>query len=355
MKPRRYIPLALSSLLVAIAALVFFLTGCEGDNFLSQEGLETPGRLPLLRTSTAPPMDDPRDKIWDRAYAGLIDVSDVDPAGSLVAQTIQLKGIISQGRLYLRAQWEDGSYSAHPNPLVHLIEVDSGIPPDPPDTNDFWKRIPSSESDQDRFSVIWDVGNNGTEGSDCYSMCHADDDRSPAGDRMYTTGGGNVDVWHWMAANADPVLLAQDEYWSANGRDLDAPGEAIAQSNFDQADEQPFVTHEDQTAFFGNFLKSTDTVSYETAISWPDSFSVPGYWLDVNSSGSVTDIASYSSYNTSTGEWLVLLSRALNTGHTDDIDLTQVPSGDSILITVAVMNNSGEKHVGSGPFFVIFP
>jgi hypothetical protein len=339
--------------------LVHFSAGCEGEDFLASEDSEISGRVLLLQTASPPPMDDPRDDIWKRAVTGLIELTDVDAtdSASLNSRTLGVKGIVSQGRLYIRAEWVDASYSARANPIVANDTIVENVPPEPPDTLTLWQRAPSSQLDQDRLAIIWDVGNNGAEAANCYTMCHADGDRSPAGDRMYTTGGGNVDVWHWMVAGSDPVLLAQDEYWSANGRDLDAPGVAIAHTNFDQANEAPFFTHEDQTAFSGNFLKSTDTTTFDPDFPWPDNFSVPGYWLDVNASGSITDVASFSSYNTSISslEWLVVMSRAMSTGNGDDIDFTQVQSGDSVMVTVATMNNSGSLHIGSQPFYLIFP
>jgi hypothetical protein len=55
------------------------------------------------------------------------------------------------------------------------------------------------------------------------------------------------------------------------------------------------------------------------------------------------------------GRWMVLMRRALTTGHADDIDIASIASGDSIMVTVAFMDHSDSTHNGSRPFYIVFP
>jgi hypothetical protein len=243
--------------------------------------------------------------------------------------------------------------------FVLTIAVDTITDPD--DTNiiiGFDTTRSNSGYDQDRLAIMWDVGDNGVEGADCASMCHDPSDTTVLGHRMYTTGGGHVDVWHWQAATSDPVLLARDEYWSDQGRESDAVVRDLTISNYDSLNQQPLNMHVNDTTFTGRFLHADEAVAFQPVTAgyeWPDNYRMPGFVIDDNASGSVTDVSSYSRWNQSLGRWEVILSRSLSTGNADDIDFSGIAAGDSVQVTIAVMDNAGRLHSGTIPFYFIFP
>ncbi len=61
---------------------------------------------------------------------------------------------------------------------------------------------------EDKFFILFDAGDNGTEKANCATMCHATD--------MTTTGGGHVDVWNWKSTTTAPARLADDEWMSGD-------------------------------------------------------------------------------------------------------------------------------------------
>lgn len=395
-------------LILAVVAIIPLLTaGCVDPGPISVSNSVVAGRLVVYSSSVEPPMDNPRDDMWDKVPKTAITVGDTaaytDDFGK---GTVYLQAIKTGTRLYLRAEWGDVSHSIYPNGIVQYrdstfdsIFIDDTIL-QTVDTNVSvsWIRRSSTTStftydtsltycdsvdanadtcvhyidtliidtitnvypygDQDRFAVMWDVGDNGDyttggEGVDCRSMCHGRADLSVLGHRMYTTGGGHVDVWQWQAGTADPAFLASDEYWSGAGREKDA-GDSIYTSNYDSEEGQPIFAHKDTTGFTGASLHVEDTVTYRPTMPFPAGYEMPGYVLHDNATGSSADVASFSYYIVGS-RWAIIMSRALNTGHADDIDLSGLAPGDSVLVTIAIMNDADQLHSGSRPFYIVFP
>ena len=343
-----------------------FIIGCEDPGSYGEVEPTVLGRVAVTNSTSAPPADNPRHEIWKTAMTGAIMTSDSafsDNPEDIDSIPIFIKAIKTGSTLYLRAEWGENvevvrrTYSIWPNPIVHRLSVDT--------TGDtvvnVWLRRPSVDTtdtirnDQDRLAVMWDAGDNGAEGADCRSMCHDPANPSPSGNRMYTTGGGHVDVWHWMAATTDPVLLAQDEYWSAYGRGADEGTVSIFEANFDTLASLPRWMNKDTTKPYIPFLHADMTVAFDAARKWYNLDSIAGYVVHDDAAGSVADVASYSMLNLSNRRWMVLMSRKLTTGNPDDRDFASIAPGDSILVTVAFMDNADRVHYGSRPFYVVFP
>lgn len=377
------------AILAALAITLLIITGCEDPGSYGDTKPVIFGRVAVYPSATEPPMDDPRHDIWAETVTGGIVVSDsafvtdTSDSAEIDSMTVLVEAIATDEYLYLKAQWVDRSYNVWHRPAVHSLSVDTNVvPPDtiidslvvpwdtvivPPDTTldtliDSWNRSSVKVSgadttwlEQDRFAIIWDAGINGDEKSDCRSMCHAVGDTSINGDRMFTTGGGLVDVWHWQAAMTDPVLLAQDEYWNADGRNADPDDQAIYSNNYDPVALKPIYTHYDSTRFFKPFLHADDTVTFDPLRVWKNNVDIPAHILHDNASGSVADVKCFSSFNRMNGTWLVLMRRALTTIDPNDIDFDAIASRDSVLVTLAVMNHDGDRHFCSRPFYVVFP
>lgn len=213
----------------------------------------------------------------------------------------------------------------------------------------------NSGADQDRLAIMWDMGNNGTEGANCMTMCHDVGMESTLGQRMYTTGGGTVDVWHWQSALSNPLYLAVDEIWADSGHTADDGSSMIYESNWDEANLRPIYMHQTDTAYHNTYLLSTETASFDTTHNlWPQGYVIPTFVLNEMATGPATDVSSYSWY-TSLNTWYVLMSRKLNTGDPDDVNLSTIATGDSIMTSVAIMNNVEQVHMYiDEPIYFIF-
>lgn len=380
-----------AALAAILAVLLLSVPGCEDPGSYGEVKSIIPGRLVVYKSLTAPSAEDPRDPVWDDIPAYGITVGDPDSGYTHDAgkMRVVMQAVAAGGRLFIRAEWLDASLDSIPGYLVHIrdtaITVDtlpdstivtdtlvtaiwkqqSNFIPDsldirnPDDTSIIEYYVVSNRGfDQDRFVIMWDVGDNGGEGVNCQSMCHAPEDTSVLGHRMYTTGGGHVDVWEWDIATGDPVKKARDQFWSSMGRLPDETLQPIAAGNFDTVLSRPLYVHRDTLGFRGPYLHSGQSRAYtpaEDSIAWPNGFVVPGYVVFDNALGSVADVTSYSSYYTRSLRWLIVLSRQLNAPHPDDIDFAGIQPGDSILATIAIMNNADRLHSGSAPFYVVFP
>jgi len=382
---------------IATGLLSFLFLGCEDPGSYGQVRPIIPDRVVVFNTSDEPPRNSPLDAIWDDVPRYGITVGDPDSAYThdFGKTRVILQAIKSPTRFYLRAEWLDPDMDTMPEHLLRSSQINriDTVEIGPPLVTDtvydyFWLKrtafsadstgidldndsiidyylVDNTGYDQDRFAVMWDAGDNGAERADCASMCHAPGDTSALGDRMYTTGGGHVDVWHWQIATSDPLMKARDEYWSGLGRELDQHVEPLAFKNIDSVLTRPLFVHRDTTAFNGAYLHSTDAREYTSAedtIDWPVGFEVPGFVLndfylpDDPGGGSVADVSSYSMYFKTLGKrWVVLLSRKLQASVVDDIDFTAIAPGDSVMATIAVMNNASQLHSGSAPFYIIFP
>jgi hypothetical protein len=378
---QRTIKICLTATAVFTVALAWF-TGCEDPGSYADIEPVVFNRLLVHGSSTAPPMDNPRDQIWGNALTCLVYASDsafVDPAfvtDSVDSSPVLIKSISSGGYLYLRIEWlETGqgkpTYSVWEKPAFHFLNVNITDDTIFDTTLDLWSRrslkvdtgyisdVPSYYDTtfwrQDRFAVIWDSEENGDEGADCRSMCHDPGNESMNGHRMYTTGGGYADVWQWQAGTADPVHLAQDEYWDVNGRNLDAFTQGITSDNFDTTAQLPINMHQYARNYRSPFLHARDTLPFDETLEWKHGDLISSYVLNDNADGSLADVDCFSSFNVTWGRWMILMRRQLNTGYPDDVDLSTKGAGDSLMISVAYMDRSDSTHHGSRPFYIFFP
>ncbi len=380
----RWLVLAIS--MTAVAA--FF--GCEDPGSYGEIRPVIPDRVVVFNSTAEPPADNPRDSIWDNVARYGITVGDPDSAYTHDHGKFRviLQAIKSPTRLYLRAEWLDPAMDTMPEYLYRVIDSIDTIDPGPPlvtDTFFGWRTRPAFSVskddstgidedgdsipdyyfvdnkgfDQDRFAIMWDLGDNGSEAANCALMCHVPGDTSVLGHRMYTNGGGHVDVWHWQVATSGPLLKARDEYWSGDGRELDQNSGPLATRNTDPVVTKPLFVHRDTTRFNGAYLHSSDAREFtaaEDVLPWPIGFEIPGYVLNDAASGSIADVSSYSMYFKTIGiRYVVLMSRALQASLIDDIDFTTISPGDSVMATIAIMDNADRLHSGSAPFYIVFP
>lgn len=349
-------------------------SGCSDPNSSAVEGKVIYDRVEVMASASEPPEDNPLASNWDAAPTGAITVGDTSLGypGAFGKKTVTVKAIKTPTRLYVRAEWLDAIRDIWPNRIYHKQDTTKDSLGNITDIDSTWIRyktvdtiyVPQTDGttdtiyrwyDQDRLAIFWDMGNNGAEGADCKSMCHVvGSDTSKA-----TTGGGTVDLWQWKAGISDPLYLAEDGYWASDGKHLDQFTEPLASVNYDSIGLRPLYNHPDTTKYGKPFLFLSEAVPFSGTAPWPRGFIMPGYVLNSVASGSIIDVKGYASYVSGSriaARWIVIMSRDLSTGQSDDdINFSTVPAGDSVMVTIAIMDNANRLHSGSKPIYFVFP
>jgi len=287
---------------------------------------------------------------WAGVDSVLVDIGATTAYGinpNLGRQNVILKAVVRDDILYIRAKWHDATANLWAN---YLRDVDSAT------TGNFEQATTTGE---DKFLIIFDGQNNGTERADCASMCHVTS--------HHTTGGGNVDAWKWLSTKTAPGFLAEDEWWDGSGRTLDdiQVNTYVYRENWDGFGHQPEWMHETGSDYQEPYLYLEDVVDYNPLANWEYNSRIPGYGIDStifssatrneSSRWNVTGISEFDSTGASSAwTWTVVFSRALNTGHADDVNLADL---DSVQIAIAATHNDAEatttSHSGAKPLWLI--
>lgn len=294
---------------------VFAMIGCSSDD--DDGGTNPPPTGPprpvAVVKATAPSMTDANDVTWDDVTPEEVTLARSGAAKSpgskaaVVAAAVDVQAIISGTKLYLRFEWDDDSLN---------IFKDVWILNNPSNFN--FTRNPFSEEDQ--LLVLFD-------GLPDEAM----------------------DVWHWRVLTTGAAMLAEGYNYSGATYTRDAGAEEVAKDNYNFGDNsRPKVVHKDGSSFAGNVLYQTDTVAAFTFAGgalWPNGFLVPGWYIDSTVASrtlsgpqaqSRWDTQAVSDYDDTNGRYSLVLSRALNTGYADDLDLSPL---DSVQIKVILIDD----------------
>ena len=307
----------------------FFLliTGC-GDDSTTVEP-EPITSLVSASVTTPPTLDGVgNDAAWNNADAFVINAgASATYANAFGSVEVTTKSVNTSTDVYILVSWTDPSGTENVDKNQWTYGTDG------------WEK----NGNEDRFFMMFDAGDNGTEGANCATMCHV-----PA---MYTTGGGHVDVWHWKAARSAPVGCADDKWWDDQGRGSDSKTIGAYSDNLQTlADSSDVPLYSGPVTADGHFII---VPVGETAESYCTPFDttattgvIPGYILNQNRDGSrFADVAAASSYNN--GVWTIEFKRALDTGNADDVAFV---AGNTYEFSCAVTDNSGGSHSGAGVF-----
>lgn len=346
------------------AAILAALAGCGSDG---DGGGTTPTPVPFTRLVAAhhqnPGLSSVDSPIWDSITAGQIVMgSDTaynagyTGAGSAAAQ---LKALVAGDSLFLRVTWADGSVDNLFGRL-HANDAGSGYVA--------WEGDTSAIYNEDRFYILFDEN-----GSGCKRFCHSA--ANAIGRKYYGSASDEADVWHWKANRtglalftASPVTLGFAEDMHITDTMVASDPQASDNDNlyFDNLNRSnplaPVPRKMDSTgsAFTGPGLVENRYVSYTTLDQhWIDSSItpyvgkyLPGYYMRnlTGANGSRWDVRALADHDGT--NWTVVFCRKLTTSDAGDIDLTSA-TPDSVLVSIAFGNNSGTKHYGYKPFYLI--
>jgi len=290
------------------------------------------GTLVALHISggEAPVIDGILDATWDLAAEKSYPLEDDDGELTLV----RLKAMVdtTNNDFYMLAVWKDADETIRP---------------------DSWFFNPNAFTfgGQDFFCAMFDDGDNGDFGADCYQMCH-DVDGDDIGDEMVNPGPSMIDAWFWQAGITNPLsTLEEISYPADSGRRTDDVQLNAAYIKNDDFTGEPRWKHKDSPNHPTDFLHMADTVSFvfESGLD-----SIPGYALVDPSQflgASKWDVEAKAVYDNLTGAWVLEIRRSMTTGNVDDVQFIR---GQLVNCTVAVASNlnfnNPYPHFGSEEF-----
>ncbi len=268
------------------------------------------------------------DPAWSKATVTSVDTSGVRGASQKTPITVKVQALYSESTVWFRFEWADQTESAG-----RLWEYDGTQ----------WK----SAGNEDRLALYWDMTTIGQfSESGCATLCH--NPRAEAIEKWYMItpdAAARADNWHWKAARTNPTGQADDKYLtgtltdpndveSANKSDAKESGGYVDNKAKDAAAPammldpakkaslgSPFILVSEATNIDISRMKAGDKLPRELLAAFKGSrgdIEAKGVW--------------------SNGRWVVVLRRALNTGHEDDVSF-QV--GKAYPFGLAVFDNAG--------------
>ena len=332
-----------------LGCMIILFAGCGGDNGTDGDG-EKPKPIRLVVDTQAVPSPADVNVGWTSVDSVLVEIGGSSLYGinnNLGKQNVTVKAIKRSDTLFLRVKWHDATaniWGRYLDKSSYGMDWDS-----------------ATYEGEDKFFVLMGTQNTDTMGANCAALCHAT--------THYTASGKTADVWKWMATTTAPGFMAEDEWWTSSGRSLDATAlnTFVYRRNWNSLNQYPYWMHETGVAFDGPFLYLEDTATFNPSLAWDTLTSrLPGYAIDSTIRNSATrgqssrwDVAAISEYDSSGASyseftWTVVFSRALNTGHAEDINLGTL---DSVQVSIAATNDDYAEwniaHSGSKPFWII--
>jgi len=285
--------------------------------------------LTAVKVAAGPTLDGTdTDAAWDAATALTVPVS----GGKIGDVDVTLKAVYDDNNIYMLLKWADSTVSIDKN----LWEYDGSA----------W----SKSGNEDRFSIIWDLGVSGFAEQGCMVTCHADGMRTNA-------DGEFADEWHWKAARSNPMSYSDDKYIDNTYEEGDVEaghhgdgGDSTYKDNQNEAGDGPAYTWAGTPStppgvpaeLASHFLLDSEKAEITTSAAGDK---VPGYLLR-NPSGSRGDVKSYGMW--ANGMWTVEVQRALDTGANatkdgDKVDQVFTPGG-TYHFGLAIMDDTGSNH-----------
>lgn len=306
------IRLALGMALLALMAVIFAACGGEEEGVLSVPKVD---RAPAGGTDSLW-KDKARSMTFTNVGAAKFEGGEVD---------VTMQGLRTDTEIFLKFVWND----AEPSMVKGTWEFDG----------ESWSALPGNE---DRLAVLWQIDridNFATKG--CTVACHSD--AAETGDWYFAADSGKGDIWHWKSYRTDPLNFADDGFLtagtdeSASGHHKDEGGGGDTRNRNEAEDGPSHMPNLDMEQTLPGFLLTNEAIEIDVSLGWAPGTQIPQRMLSQPSGdrGHITADATYAN-----GQWTLILSRQLNTGSADDLELE---AGRTYTIGVAVFNDSGDE------------
>ena len=311
----------LTGLMLIVSMLLF--VGCGGDDDSGTNPPPASTRVVVANLAAAPSLMNVDDAVWNGISATSLSVAtgNLKPAvskPSAIPPNISLKAAVHGDSLFLKMVWTDA-------------------------THNVWREVYTVGDSPPNFN------------HDC-----CDDNAVHREDQVFVLfaglAGGVWDVWNWRSLTTAPGFLA--EGMTLDGTVLESDtvsNEALkpAYRNQPPAGSQPLLMHETGNAFQGNLLYTEDAVSVDFfGYDWQTGQTIPGWIIDTTIFGRIPDIRksrwairAATTWDTTTSQYAVVLSRPMNTGYSDDLNMATL---DSVKVKIGILDNQISINLGSG-------
>lgn len=285
-------------------------------------------------------LDDP---IWKAAMAVQLLVEGREPVVGTNG-TVTARALYSDDHLFFLFKWKDPTQSTTKQSWMFNGQK--------------WIHLKGNE---DRIALLFEITRiNKFATRGCAITCHSPAD-VPRKDWKFATKTDDEkgDLWHWKAARSAPYGYADDAWLTIAGnptgsyretgriKDVGAGGDIKNQT---QDGSKPFYMQDPKvTPSAPGFLLMEEAVKITDYSIFKTGDIIP-YRLPVKPSGSRFDVKATSRYED--GNWMLMLSRQLNTGHEDDVVFNPKKRYSFAL---AVFDDSGSEHSkATEPMTLIF-
>jgi len=360
---RKLLPLAL---LFSLGVLLFGCSSDGGDNGTTPVEVDPPRLVAAYHQD--PGITSVNSVVWDTIdtiyfAVGTSSSSDYNAnVGYRDNLYAAMQALYTDEYLYIKVSWNDNGADTMFFPWKSYLYSDIV----------HWEAVDTLQvANEDRFYIMFDRG--GAEGVDCSQMCHSSSDTSTAGRQFYaSTDINGADTWHWKACRTAFAKRAEDMHVTDINISPDPqnsnPGDNLYFRNQVADQPRPIYMHHTDTAYHGAVLLETDAVdmvftALDNDLEWveivanpPDVDSIskyiPGYYIrdSTGNDGSRWDVETVSEYDGT--NWTLVLRRLLDSDDNEDLDF-DFSVTDSLLIAIALADNSGREHYGLAPFYFI--
>lgn len=211
------------------------------------------------------------------------------------AAEVEIRAAIHAGRLYMLAIWADPTWNN-----LHK----------PHRWNEATFAYEKADEHEDRFAVSMPIAGEFSANK--------------------LSGSGFVaDVWHWKAHRSNPLGLAHDKIWQ------------VSPTPFEGS--RAFPSADGSTVHLRRQSDAGDRLYKPKRYIMKHQDLMPGYELNEAAAGSVADVAAHGTWQD--GQWVLELSRALDTGHEDD---AVIPYDGEIPMAFAVFDGISYNTVDGG-------
>ena len=324
---RRWMPV-----LVTLVALSVFLAACS-----SPAG---PGTLVAVK-GTSQSLDG-SDAVWDKAPAIAVKTGVINGTKAPGPVEVKAQAVYSSSDIWFRLEWPDATES-----IDRSWTFDGTA----------WKK----SGNEDRVGLYWEISPiKQFDNKGCAVLCHNEGEDPSKWYMITPEEKARADNWHWKAARSNPAGYADDKWLTGVLEDLkdlesanhgDQKQAGGDKDNRTEDKKGPAMMQDPGKAPSAGvrFLLASEGVPLDPA-KFKAGDKVPAYLL-AKPDGSRGDIQAKGVY--SNGKWVVVLHRALNTGHEDDV---QFNTARTYPFGLAIFDNAGgaDHTVSQDPLTLTF-